>query len=123
MSELRYKRSLLSVLILASLALTGCGSTSSTSPTPPPTSGTGDTITVPAGTLSISPTTLNVDAGTTVVWQNRDSTTHTTTSDTAGLWNANLAPGQQFSRTFPTAGTFTYHCTIHAGMSGTVVVK
>jgi plastocyanin len=27
------------------------------------------------------------------------------------------------SRQFNTAGTFTYHCTIHSGMNGTVVVK
>jgi len=26
------------------------------------------------------------------------------------------------SRTFPTAGTFAYHCTIHSGMNGTVEV-
>jgi len=114
------------VLSAASVLAAGCGSSYS-SPTPVPntggTTGTGTTVTIPAGTTSFSPGTLNVDAGTTVVWQNKDSTAHTTTSDTAGLWNATLAPGQEFSRAFPTAGTFTYKCTIHAGMTGTVVVK
>jgi plastocyanin len=33
-----------------------------------------------------------------------------------------MAPGATFSRTFSTAGTFTYHCTIHPGMVGTVSV-
>jgi plastocyanin len=34
-----------------------------------------------------------------------------------------VAPGGQFSLTLPTAGTFRYHCTIHPGMVGTVVVR
>jgi plastocyanin len=33
-------------------------------------------------------------------------------------------PGQTFSRTFSTPGTFTYQCSIHgAAMSGTVIVQ
>jgi plastocyanin len=31
---------------------------------------------------------------------------------TSGTFNATLAPG-----------TYTYHCTIHAGMGGTIVVQ
>jgi plastocyanin len=34
-----------------------------------------------------------------------------------------VAPGGQFSFAFQTAGTFPYHCTIHPGMVGTVVVR
>jgi plastocyanin len=110
------------LISISALAASACGASYS-APSPTPTTGTGTIITVPAGTTSFSPTTLNVDAGTTVVWQNRDSSAHTTTSDTAGLWNATLAPGQEFSRTFSAAGSFSYKCTIHAGMTGTVVVK
>ena len=122
----RVRLSLFASALISGLAAAGCGSSySAPSPTPGTggTTGTGTTITVPAGSNSFAPSTLNVDAGTTVVWQNKDSTAHTTTSDTAGLWNATIAAGQEFSRTFPTAGTFPYRCTIHAGMSGAVVVK
>ncbi|HUQ83581.1 MAG TPA: Ig-like domain-containing protein [Gemmatimonadaceae bacterium] len=48
---------------------------------------------------------------------------HNVTFDTPGS-PANIgdtATGT-VSRTFPTAGTFAYHCTIHAGMTGSVVV-
>jgi len=48
---------------------------------------------------------------------------HNVTFDTPGS-PANItdtATGS-VSRTFNTAGTFAYHCTIHAGMSGSVVV-
>jgi len=126
MTRVRFSLVASALISISGLAAAGCGSNySSPSPTPTTggTTGTGTTITVPAGTNSYSPTTLNVDAGTTVVWQNKDSTAHTTTSDTAGLWNATIAPGQEFSRTFAAAGTFPYRCTLHAGMTGTVVVK
>src|SRR6202011_2682140 len=49
---------------------------------------------------------------------------HTSTSDT-GAWNTgNIAPGSTSSAvSFPTAGTFTYHCAIHPSMTGSVVVS
>jgi plastocyanin len=34
-----------------------------------------------------------------------------------------MPPGSQFSFTFSTAGTFQYHCAIHPGMVGSVVVQ
>jgi plastocyanin len=66
---------------------------------------------------------LNVAAGTTVTWMNNDTVAHTSTSDALG-WNSGIvAPGGQFSFVFPAAGTFSYHCAIHPGMVGTVVVR
>lgn len=64
-----------------------------------------------------------VKAGTTVTWENRDNTQHTSTS-TANppIWNSGiLNPGQDFSFTFNTPGTFNYICEVHP-MAGTVVV-
>ena len=69
------------------------------------------------------PDELNIAPGTTVTWMNADSTTHTSTSDAAGWNSGNIAPGGQFSFAFQTAGTFQYHCAIHPGMVGTVVVR
>jgi len=68
------------------------------------------------------PDELDVAVGTTVTWMNTDSISHTSTSD-ANAWNSGIvAPGGQFSFAFQTAGTFQYHCAIHPGMVGTVVV-
>jgi plastocyanin len=72
-----------------------------------------------------NPAVVNVAVGTTVVWTNHSSLgiAHTTTSDT-GMWDSgNLAPGQSFSFTFTSAGSFAYHCTIHPFMHGTVNVS
>jgi plastocyanin len=68
------------------------------------------------------PATLNVTRGTRVRWVNRGTVTHTTTSS-SGLWDSgDLAPGETFNRRFRRAGTYTYACTIHASMTGTIVV-
>jgi len=69
------------------------------------------------------PDDLNVAVGTTVTWTNTDSVAHTSTSDEAGWNSGSIGPGRQFSVAFQNAGTFSYHCTIHPGMVGTVVVR
>ena len=40
-----------------------------------------------------------------------------------GVTQAPIAPGASFSKTFTSAGSFPYHCTIHPGMVGTVTVQ
>jgi plastocyanin len=68
------------------------------------------------------PGRITISRGDRVRWINRTSVTHTTTSN-GGLWNETLQPGERFSRRFRRAGTFRYMCTIHAGMTGTIVVR
>ena len=66
------------------------------------------------------PATLTVSRGTRVRWVNRDNVGHTTTGDS---WDSGrVAPGDAFSKRFRRAGTFDYRCTIHVGMTGTIVV-
>jgi plastocyanin len=54
---------------------------------------------------------------------NNDTVAHTSTSDAIAWSSGIVAPGGQFSFAFPAAGTFSYHCAIHPGMVGTVVVR
>ena len=85
-----------------------------------------NTITIPKsdvyGTTNFSPRTVTVPVGGSVVWSNRDGEKHTTVSDT-GLWSSEIGPGADFTRAFPTAGKFDFHCTIHPGMTGTITVQ
>jgi plastocyanin len=81
----------------------------------------------PAPVQMVAPTTflpavVTVVRGQAVAWTNTDLIAHTTTSD-KGIWDSGmLAPTQTFTFTFVTPGTYTYHCEIHALMTGTVVV-
>ena len=77
---------------------------------------------------SFSPTEVTVTKGSTIHWVNKTATTHTITPDNsgqAGGWAAqNISgSGTDFSHTFSTTGAFTYRCTIHAGMTGTIKVQ
>ena len=92
-----------------------------TTTTPPPAAG--NTIAATAS-LSFSPATLDVNAGGEVTFafgsvpHNVFFTPQTgAPSDIAGN-NANVS----ITRTFATAGTYTYTCHIHPSMQGTVVV-
>jgi len=70
-----------------------------------------------------APNPVTVAVGGAVTWTNNDTTTHTSTGD-GGTWDSgNIAPGATFTRTFSSAGSFRYHCTIHPGMVGTVNVQ
>ena len=68
------------------------------------------------------PGRITIARGDRVRWVNRDDVTHTTTSND-GLWNQTLAPGERFARRFRRAGTFRYHCMIHSGMTGQIIVR
>lgn len=113
--------------ILAAVTLaSSCGGSSNSTPTSP-TPANGTPVSIVSGaefltTTAYSPNPLNVSAGTTVTWTNNDSTTHTATSD-GGAFNGTLAPRAQFSFTFQNKGTFTYHCSLHPNMIGTVNVQ
>ncbi len=80
------------------------------------------TASVSIANMSFFPATLTVKKGTKVTWTNNDGTTHTVTGSNGGPTNTGLAPGETYSFTFNTVGTFAYHCNIHSSMTGTVKV-
>lgn len=69
-----------------------------------------------------APGQLDVLVGTTVTWQNVDRSTHTVTDDEDAFDSGHIRPGESFSRTFATTGTFRFHCSIHRFMRGTLSV-
>jgi plastocyanin len=72
--------------------------------------------------FAFSPNTANIGINDTVTWTWVGSP-HTTTSDT-GLWDSGVfGTGHTFSRTFTSAGTFPFHCTVHPFMTGSINVQ
>ena len=80
------------------------------------------TVRVSIAKFAFSPNQISVKVGTTVIWTNNDSVTHTVTSDTRSFDSQKLLPGESFSHAFDSKGTFSYHCDIHPSMHGTVSV-
>ncbi len=130
---------ILALVIAAGFAVAACGGAASPTPTPAttpratagPTAGTTAGLTAaPAGATQVdirgfafAPATVTVAVGGTVSWVNGDTASHTVVFDDGSPSSGTLATGQAFKRTFDTAGTFTYHCSIHPSMTGTVIVK
>ncbi len=119
------------VVLLAILLLAGCGANSATStsaanaPSATASAGTAQVkITEQSEKYGFSPAMLSVAAGTKVVWTNSTDVPHTVTSDTGStLASSMISPSSgTFSFTFTKPGTYTYHCTVHPYMKGTIVV-
>jgi plastocyanin len=76
--------------------------------------------------FAFSPATMTVKKGTTVIWTNQDSASHSViadSSDSAGGPSSSLiAQGGTYSFTFNTVGTYAYHCGVHPDMKATVTV-
>jgi plastocyanin len=73
--------------------------------------------------MAFAPQRLEVTAGTTVEWTNRDQLEHTITAND-GSWDSGpIAAGGTWRRTFDQPGTYAFHCTPHPFMTGVVVVK
>jgi plastocyanin len=69
------------------------------------------------------PATLTVPSGTTVTWTSHDDEPHTVTSSEKVFASPGLDADETFSYTFATPGTYTYYCTLHPHMTGTITVK
>lgn len=72
---------------------------------------------------AFTPATVEVTAGDEVVWTNRGENTHTVTFGDDGPDSGNLSSGGTFRATFDEAGEFSYVCSIHSQMQGTVTVS
>jgi plastocyanin len=99
--------------------------------------GTGGTAVCAATTFCaraavFDPTTLTVATGTAVTWENSSGVLHHIVFDTpaaaqgVGTGSAgdigDIASGSE-QRSFSTAGTYNFHCTIHPGMAGSLKVQ
>jgi amicyanin len=72
---------------------------------------------------SYDPQEITVKVGDTVTWVNQDAPKHDVVADNGEFKSSLFDKGQSFSFTFTKAGTYPYHCSIHPGMTGTVIVR
>ena len=109
-------RRLVAVSIVAALALvgSGCGDDDGGDDAAPPEPGT-----VQVDDNVFKPKELEVGAGDTVTWEFVGGALHNVKGD--GFGSENMKSGT-FEHTFESAGEFTYQCTLHPGMNGTITV-
>lgn len=114
------------IVVLAWGFKAGWGKSSSTT-TSDETAGLNQTPTettkVKIENFTYNPKMISVGKGKTVIWTNNDAMTHTITADDGKFDSGQLLPGKTFKFTFSETGTFSYHCSNHQAMVGTVTVK
>jgi plastocyanin len=116
---IRHRRRVALVAALVGLAACG-GSAGSSTGTDGLTSAADDgTAVVSIENLRFNPGDTEIKAGDTVRWVWDENVLHNVSGD--GFDSGNQTEGS-FSHTFPAAGTYEIHCTLHSGMEATVEV-
>lgn len=69
-----------------------------------------------------APDTLTLRAGDAVLVTNRDLVPHDFTIHELGVESGEMNQGSTFRRTLAATGTYTFVCTRHRGMEGTLTV-
>src|SRR6266545_3524394 len=73
--------------------------------------------------MAFWPQRLEITAGTTVAWTNKDQLAHTVTADDRSWDSREIAPGATWRHTFAQPGIYRLHCTPHPFMTAVVVVR
>ena len=73
--------------------------------------------------FQFTPAQITINQGDTVTWTNNGPTPHSATAPDGSFDTGIFPAGQSRSHTFNDAGTFSYICTPHPQMQGTIVVQ
>jgi plastocyanin len=74
--------------------------------------------------FAFNPQTITIKAGEKVTWINRDEEPHTVVSVEKQFKKSTaLDTDQEFTITAGAPGTYTYFCSVHPKMTGTIVVE
>ena len=119
MSAMRRLSALLAPVVLAAtVVLAGCGGGGGGGADAAPVTGVTE---VAAKDNRFTPAAIQVPAGTEVTWRFEDGfVPHDVKAD--GFSSGEPRRKGTFTHTFAQPGTYAYHCTVHDGMTGRVVV-
>ena len=70
-----------------------------------------------------SPERVTVKVGTTVTWTNHDDIPHTVAAKDRAFKSKVMDTDESYSFTFSTPGEYSYFCSLHPHMVGTIVVE
>lgn len=102
--------------LLAAAVLTGAGAATAVQPKP-----RNHTVNIEA--MQFSPATLEVQAGDTVTWRNKDPFPHNVVADNKGFRSEDIPAGGSWTFKARKKGEFAYRCTLHPNMKASLAVK
>jgi plastocyanin len=72
--------------------------------------------------FAFQPSYVEIPAGGSVSWYNAGGAPHTVTSSSGAFDSGTISPGGGYGVTLTVPGTYSYYCSIHPSMYGTIVV-
>ena len=87
------------------------------------TANAADTVTVNIEKFAFTPKDITVAPGTKIVWINKDQIPHTISTTDKSFMSKAMDTDDKYEQMFVNAGDFSYFCTLHPFMTGTVHVR
>ncbi len=81
-----------------------------------------DSVSADMRALQFVPASIQIRAGTAVIWKNNDQVAHTVTAEDRSWTSPLIEPGRSYRRVFQTPGTYNITCTPHPFMKVVVEV-
>ena len=72
---------------------------------------------------SFQPADITTGKGSLIVWKNNDAVSHTVTADDGSFNSGEIKAGGSFDQRFDYIKTYSYSCSFHPEMKGTIVIK
>ena len=127
MGPLPHRAALLLGCTLAAVAVLACGEGSGmigVMRTDTTASGSGQLqATVQVTSNAFTPSLVNLRSGGIVTWVWTDTTSQHNVTFNDPLLSSQTLPSGFFTVVFQSVGTFNYVCTVHSGMTGSIVVR
>jgi plastocyanin len=122
---------LATVLVALALGAAACGDDeeNAAQPTTTPVGAAGAQapsggVTVTMGDNVFRPAQLTAKVGTEVTWKNSGQVSHNVTAREGEDFKSDtMEPGDTYEYTLDEAGTISYECTFHPGMTGSITVE
>jgi plastocyanin len=105
-------RSLVAASIAAATAFVVCGTVALAA-----------TRAVAIAGFEFSPAAITINVGDRVTWTNSDAVAHTATATSGAFDTGDIAQGESATVRFTQPGTYSYVCTPHPSMTGTIRVR
>lgn len=115
---------MLAVAAIGAGALAGCGGGSGSAGGSGSGGGSPSARRIEINGYAFQPQTVQVKAGGTVTWQNREApgVEHTATAQNGAFDTSGIPDGQSKTIRLTKPGTYVYHCEFHPFMQGKLVV-
>ena len=80
-------------------------------------------VEVSISNFAYQPANITTGRGSIIIWTNRDTVAHTVTAVDGSFDSGSIAPGDKFEQKFDRSKSYSYTCSFHPQMKGTMTIQ